>query len=266
MLPYVNKDMIGLFEYETVSDISLAEAEQEEVSEESAPDEMMIDNMKDIISFSYDRTLSEMPAKLSVTQITKKLKDSEESFDMKLKRPRFRSESSKLTGAERGTAIHTFFQYCDFARAINNVGAEIASVTEKGYISKAEAESIDRDNVSAFFRGELYKRICSAKEYVREKKFMVAVSELDIDNEALDKLKKSDGMIKGIIDLMFEEADGIVIVDYKSDRGVSLEKLKERYSMQLKLYKAAIELTTKKNVKEAYLYSFEKQDHIAVDI
>ena len=95
---------------------------------------------------------------------------------------------------------------------------------------------------------------------------MVAVSELDIDNEALDKLKKSDGMIKGIIDLMFEEADGIVIVDYKSDRGVSLEKLKERYSMQLKLYKAAIELTTKKNVKEAYLYSFEKQDHIAVNI
>lgn len=266
MLPYVNKDMVGLFEYETVSGISPEEAEQKEVSEESAPDEMMIDNMKDIISFSYDRTLSETPAKLSVTQITKKLKDGEEPFDMKLKRPRFRSESSKLTGAERGTAIHTFFQYCDFDRAINNVGAEIASVTEKGYISKAEAESIDRDNVSAFFRGELYKRICSAKEYVREKKFMVAVSELDIDNEALDKLKKSDGMIKGIIDLMFEEADGIVIVDYKSDRGVSLEKLKERYSMQLKLYKAAIELTTKKNVKEAYLYSFEKQDHIAVDI
>ncbi len=95
---------------------------------------------------------------------------------------------------------------------------------------------------------------------------MVAVSELDIDDEALGKLKRSDGMIKGIIDLMFEEEDGIVIVDYKSDRGVSLEKLKERYSMQLKLYKSAIELTTGKKVKEAYLYSFEKREHIAVEI
>ena len=73
-------------------------------------------------------------------------------------------------------------------------------------------------------------------------------------------------MIKGIIDLMFEENDGIVIVDYKSDRGVSLEKLKGRYSMQLKLYKAAIELTTGKKVKEAFLYSFELKKYIAVEI
>ena len=73
-------------------------------------------------------------------------------------------------------------------------------------------------------------------------------------------------MIKGIIDLMFEEKDGIIIVDYKSDRGISLQKLKERYSMQLKLYKAAIELTTGKKVKEAYLYSFELKNYISVDI
>ena len=82
----------------------------------------------------------------------------------------------------------------------------------------------------------------------------------------IGKLRNSDGMIKGIIDLMFEEKDGIVIVDYKSDRGISLQKLKERYSTQLKLYKAAVELTTGKKVKEAVLYSFELHDHIKVDI
>jgi len=266
VMPYAHKNTDSVFEYEIVDDVSVEETEPEAETQETAPNEKMINEMKDIVSFYYDRTLSETPAKLSVTQITKKLKDRDEPFDMKLKRPGFRMAGSKLTGAERGTAIHTFFQYCDFEKAINNVDEEIAAVSGKGYISQSEAESIDRENVRAFFESGLYKRICSAMAYVREKKFMVAVSELDIDNEALDKLKKSDGMIKGIIDLMFEEEDGIVIVDYKSDRGVSLEKLKERYSMQLKLYKAAIELTTKKRVKEAYLYSFELRAQIAVEI
>jgi ATP-dependent helicase/nuclease subunit A len=36
--------------------------------------------------------------------------------------------------------------------------------------------------------------------------------------------------------------------------------------MQLKLYKAAIELTTGKKVKEAFLYSFELKKYIAVEI
>ena len=95
---------------------------------------------------------------------------------------------------------------------------------------------------------------------------MVALSELRLSNEIIDKFKNSNGMIKGIIDLMFEEPDGIVIVDYKSDRGASLLKLKERYTMQLQLYKAAVELTTGKRVKEAILYSFELKKTVAIDI
>nr|WP_100218871.1 helicase-exonuclease AddAB subunit AddA [Ruminococcus flavefaciens] len=246
--------------------VCMEEAVEESV-EESESDDALIDRMNDIISFHYDRTLSETPAKLSVTQITKKLKEKDEFFDFRLKRPRFKSkDTGKLTGAERGTAIHTFFQYCDFERAISDVSGEIEEVVKKGYISRAEADSVDKENVSAFFKGELYARIKEAISYTREKKFMVAVSDLEIEDESLEKLKHSDGMIKGIIDLMFEEKDGIVIVDYKSDRGITLNQLKERYSMQLKLYKAAVELTTGKKVKEALLYSFELKKYIMIDI
>ena len=95
---------------------------------------------------------------------------------------------------------------------------------------------------------------------------MVALRELDINDDLIGRFRNSDGMIKGIIDLMFEENDGIVIVDYKSDRGTSLEKLKERYSAQLRLYKAAVELTTGRKVKEALLYSFELKKTVSVDI
>lgn len=256
----------GLFGYEFAENETEEQCDAEDETAESIADEKIIAEMKDIIAFQYDRTLSETPAKLSVTQITKKLKEKDDSFDFRLKRPRFRSEGSKLTGAERGTAIHTFFQYCDFDRAMEATDAEIESIAEKGYISPSEAESISRENVAAFFRSSLYERIKNSLGYVREKKFMVAVSQLNVENETLDRLKKSDGMIKGIIDLMFEENDGIVIVDYKSDRGVSLAALRERYAMQLRLYKAAIELTTGKKVKETMLYSFELKESIVVDI
>lgn len=256
----------SLFEYEIADTITSEFIAEDTMIEEAEPDEKIIGKMRDLIGFEYDRTLSETPAKLSVTQITKKLKDTEEAFDFKLKRPKFKSETQKLTGAERGTAIHTFFQYCDFAGAEKNAKAEIADVTAKGYISKAQAESISIENVDAFFKSPLYRRICSSEKYVREKKFMVAVSELDIENEALEMLKNSDGMIKGIIDLLFEEQGEMVIVDYKSDRGLSLNALKERYAMQLRLYKAAIELTTRKKVKELILYSLELKEYITVDI
>ena len=254
------------WEYEIVDDISCGIELPEEKNEESKPDESIVSRLKDIISYNYDRTLSELPAKLSVTQITKKLKDDEESFDFRLKRPRFKAVDKKLTGAERGTAIHTFFQYCDFNSAASDVVSEIENVKKNGYLTTAEAESINTENAEAFFKSGLYKRICDSVSYVREKKFMVAVRELDLENDMVEKMKNSDGMIKGIIDLMFEEDDGIVILDYKSDRGVSLEKLKERYSMQLKLYKSAVELTTGRKVKEAILYSFELQDHIRIDL
>ena len=95
---------------------------------------------------------------------------------------------------------------------------------------------------------------------------MVAVADLNISSEALEPLKKSDGMIKGIMDMVFEEEDGLVILDYKSDRGMSASALRDRYRMQLLLYKAAAELTMKKPVKQVCLYSFELEKTIVVTL
>ena len=74
----------------------------------------------------------------------------------------------------------------------------------------------------------------------------------------------TDVMIKGIVDLMYEEEDGIVIVDYKSDRGASADELRERYRKQLEIYKAALELTTGKRVKGLLLYSIELAQEIVI--
>lgn len=258
-----NAEPIFEFEFDEVKDACIEESELIEAEAESDPE--ICRDINEMIHFDYDASLSELPAKLSVTQITKKF-EKEEEFDFRLKRPKFLTSASRLTGAERGTAIHTFFQYCDFENAKKAPESEIVRMTEMGYINQAQADSINIENVAAFFESELYSRMISAKNACREKKFMVAVAQLEIENELMERLKKSDGMIKGIVDLMFEENDGIVIVDYKSDHGVSAEKLAERYNVQLKLYKSAIELTAKKRVKEAFLYSFELRKAIPIQL
>ncbi len=263
--PAIPENSKRIFEFE-FGEVSDTDIEHDEITvPESAPDPEICREINELINSEYDSSLSELPAKLSVTQITKKF-EKEEEFDFRLKRPKFITSASRLTGAERGTAIHTFFQYCDFDKARKDAGAEIFRMIEMGYINQAQADSIDKRNVAAFFESDLYSRIMSAKNLWREKKFMVAVAQLDIENEIMERLKKSDGMIKGIVDLMFEEDDEIVIVDYKSDHGISAEKLAERYSVQLRLYKSAIELTERKKVKEAFLYSFELRRSIPIKL
>ncbi len=256
-----------LFDCVFAENISPVYIDRDEAAEKTTADEAVYIELEELVSDSYDRTLSETPAKLSVTEITKKLKQESDNFDYKLKRPRFITGSGKLTGSERGTAIHTFFQYCDFDNAQADVSAEIEAVAKRGFITSAQADVISPEKASAFFASGLYKRIRAAGDKVwREKKFMVAVADLDIGSDALDQLKKSDGMIKGIMDLVFEEDDGLIIVDYKSDRGASAKALSERYRMQLTLYKAAAELTMHKKVKAAYLYSFELEKEIEVSL
>lgn len=243
------------------SDIITEAAEEREAE----PDEALCRELRALINSTYDRELSQMPAKLSVTQLTHKFTDTEEP-DMQLQRPRFITGVEKLTGTERGTAIHTFFQYCDLNAARVEPEKEIQRMISAGYLTEAQGRAIDTDKVGAFFDNELYGRLMNSGSYVREKKFMVAVAQLDISGPIIEKLRHSDGMIKGIIDLMFEEKDGLVIVDYKSDRGASADALRERYTAQMQLYRAAAELTTGKKVKEACLYSFELKQTINIPI
>ena len=223
----------------------------------------IVERIRNMINTPYDDSLTNVSAKLSVTQITRKFRD-DDAFDLRLARPRFISGIKKLTGSERGTAIHTFFQFCDFENAATDPAAEVERLKSLGQLTSAQAECINIEKISAFFASDLYKRISASSLCQREKKFTVASAQLDIGSPEFDRIKRSDGMIKGIIDLVYEEDGELVIVDYKSDRGVSAEELRERYTMQLMIYKSALELTSGKKVKGLLLYSIELEEEIVI--
>ncbi len=62
--------------------------------------------------------------------------------------------------------------------------------------------------------------------------------------------------MQGIIDVFFEETDGLVLLDYKTDRVKTGEELVERYHTQLEYYGQALEQLLGKKVKETWIYSF----------
>lgn len=71
--------------------------------------------------------------------------------------------------------------------------------------------------------------------------------------------RSEDLLVQGVIDLCFEEDEGLVLLDYKTDNvskkgGAAV--LKKRYGMQLDLYADALERASGKKVKEKLIYSF----------
>ena len=69
-------------------------------------------------------------------------------------------------------------------------------------------------------------------------------------------------LVQGIIDVWFEEEDGLVVLDYKTDQVDSPEELTEKYHAQLDYYARALEQLTGKKVKEKIIYSFTLKQEI----
>lgn len=242
--------------------------ESDEEKKMPEADSELTEQIKSIIETEYDFTLSETPEKLTVTQILEKLNGNDSKFNSSLERPAFMTEKG-ATGSERGTAIHTFFQYCSFESAEKDADAEITRLNNNGFLTKVQTDIV-RENISkidAFFRSDLYIRIKSAVKSgkcEREKKFLVKFSDLQKQNTVFENIINSDSMIKGVVDLIYEEDDGLVIVDYKSDKVYSADTLIKSYSNQLEFYKLAVELITGKKVKALVIYSVELEKAIEI--
>jgi ATP-dependent helicase/nuclease subunit A len=71
-------------------------------------------------------------------------------------------------------------------------------------------------------------------------------------------------LVQGIVDAWFEEDDGIILLDYKTDRVHCGEELVRRYHIQLESYERALSELTGRKITEKYLYSFRLGEVISV--
>ena len=238
-----------------------AQAAEECGTETDAADPNLTELLKEQCAWKYESREAHLTAKYGVSELAKS-----EDFSAPLRRPQFVREKHGLSGAERGTAVHTFLQYADFAAAADDVHAEIARLELRGRLTAKQADAVSRSGIEAFFRTELYARVCAAKRVWREKKFTVRLSDLELSGQLGSDYAGTEGMLIGIMDLVFEEEDGIVLVDYKTDRVTKAEDLLEHYTEQIRLYAQALKLLMQKPVKACYLYSLALNAQCAVAI
>jgi ATP-dependent helicase/nuclease subunit A len=115
-------------------------------------------------------------------------------------------------------------------------------------MTEKEVELIDVNKVLVFAQSDLARRMVESGKIHKEKRF-----------NFLTEHKGGKVIVRGIIDCFFEEDGQLVLLDYKTGnlRDANLgndESIRAKYKTQIDLYSQALEASTGKRVKEAYLY------------
>ncbi len=181
--------------------------------------------------------------------------------------------ASRLTGAERGTLWHKVMQFIPFdlggTEEVHHFLNGMAGFEDNeacgrcrchGIITGSERAELDDEMFAAFLKTDLCARMVKAERegrLLREQQFMLGIEACAIDPERY-KGRSELIPVQGVIDCMFEEDDGIVILDYKTDivGEDEAQELVKRYHRQLELYAQAASRILGKDVKEKILYSF----------
>ena len=182
-----------------------------------------------------------------------------------LKRPSF-MQQKKMTPAERGTLVHLVMQHIDAREQVNeeSIRTVMERLVMKEFITKEQAEEIDTAQILGFFDSEIGQRMKTAKFIRKEVPFTMAYPA----REAYPDWDGGDEniLVQGIVDCMFEDEHGLVLVDYKTDAITGRfpngfeeaeEVLKARYEKQIELYTRALEQILKRKIQEKYLFFFD---------
>lgn len=181
-------------------------------------------------------------------------------------RPEFMKESHGLNAAERGTALHLVMQHLDFQtiRGEADIRGQIERMVDEDVLTGQQAETVFIPAISYFLAGSLGQRLCQAEDLRRETPFTLALPVGEVYPELAGAPEKV--LIQGVIDLMFCEDNQWVIVDYKTGHvGMTDEKLKAKFALQLNYYARAVVSIWSAPVKEKYVYLFSDKRLLRIE-
>lgn len=229
---------------------SVEEIEEEAEKEKSEPNSEVISQIDKKIAYKYENCAL---ASVSAKRTASSLDDSIKGFDyFASSKPAFMNEGG-MTPGEKGTAMHSFMQFCDYQNAKKDLEAEILRLTDKAFITAVQAESLSREELNTLFHSSFAERMFHSDKLYREFKISSFVKLRDIED--IDSDEKI--LVQGISDCIFEENGELVLVDYKTDRVKNENQLLNMYKNQVSFYRKAVSKALGKNVKEAVLYSFK---------
>ena len=108
--------------------------------------------------------------------------------------------------------------------------------------------------IAAFLQSDLADRIRRSAHVEREYRFSI----LRPISDYAEDLSDDELLLQGVVDCFFEEQDGLIVLDFKTDRITRAETAQraEHYRTQLEAYALALEKIMGKPVREKILYFF----------
>lgn len=196
--------------------------------------------------------------------------------------PKFLRTDESVSGSMRGSAFHKVMELFDFKDLTievnkNRQAAEsllkeqMENMLLKGRLPQAYYEAVSVPKLVDFLTGKAAHRMAQAAragKLYKEQPFVMGLpaSRLGSGFPAAETV-----LIQGIIDVFFEEEDGFVVLDYKTDAVSAAAELVKRYQVQLAYYSEALEQiygyapgADGKPVKERLIYSFKLGEEILV--
>ncbi len=206
-----------------------------------------------------------VPAVQSVGSLTKEgrgapggqspSRESVVSFDIELPAPRCVLESLSPAPTVVGSAVHLVLEHVDFSRPCDRADLrdQVAGMLHRKLIAPLLGEAVDLDSIVWLVStpiGKLLRRNNAALRRELAIYFPQTPDDVPQSSDPLDRI-----MVRGRVDVLIPDADGIVIVDYKTDRVTeqTVDARADFYRQQLGSYRDAIEAITGQPVKSAKL-------------
>jgi ATP-dependent helicase/nuclease subunit A len=228
--------------------------------------EDQIRSIRKILEWRYPYAAAcDIPSKLTATQLKGRYSDAEAATGAplplkrsRMERPRFIADRSGLSPSEIGTAMHLVMQHIDFSKCTSygGVAGEIERLVTMEQLTPEQAESVDPNKILRFFGSDIGRILLQGRFTLREFKFSILcrAGEYYKDAPAEDEI-----LLQGVVDICIEAGDGMIVLDFKTDRirpGEEQERA-NTYAGQLHAYASALKRITGKRVSRLLLYFFE---------
>lgn len=256
-----------------VSDLIKENTNNEEKSETTL--EKTIENIQHRLEWHYEKeALSKIPIKVTVSEIKKQsmedqtfykaeegsiyedLGEVDLTLEDEVQKPQFMEEEVGFTPAEKGTIFHQVMLHLDLTRinTYDEIKDQIYAMIEEGILTEEQSKTIYLKNIYEFGKSDLFKKIIKSKKLEREIPFVLAKNAKGVYEDLKNIQDEEYVLIQGVIDGYFEEEDGLVLYDFKTDRYENEQEMVLKYKKQLDLYEEALKGISNKAVKGKYLY------------
>lgn len=159
-----------------------------------------------------------------------------------------------------GNAYHKVMQNLNYNESLDDVKTLVNNLLITGEI---ESEVKPYLNPNKIYKGltEVKKLITANTKILKEQQFLLKTAYNDIVETSSNNQKV---LIQGVVDLILVNEDSAILIDFKTNKTKDVAKLINSYSLQLDVYKRAVEKGLKVKVVSSKLYLFESETFIEI--